>query len=236
MKNPRVAWTLVVAFATVVWLVPFLLVWLTHQDPRRALRQAARQLPLPPPQSNVPLILYAENWPTREAIKLEEVQGATQESDVILGPKVIAGDVALALRDLGIVSEPRRLESIADDATLLAHRSIVLIYPVRHGRPPAEVMQFVDRRLEALFAGQDPALKALCFRDVAIAEKPAPAAEAQAALAAALRYYTLDYRPGPELVEAMNSIAIYKQLQALAAELSENRLPDGAPPGKKSAP
>lgn len=233
MKHPRVAWTLVVAFATVLWLVPFLIVWSTHQDPRRALRQAARQASSPLPPSNVPLILYAESWPTREVIKLEEVQGATQESDVILGPKVIAGDVALALRDLGIVSEPRRLESIADDATLLAHRDIVLVYPVRHGRPPAEVMQFLDRRLEALFAGQDPALKTLRFHDVAIAEKPAPAEEAQAALATSMRYYAFDYRRGPVLVEAMTSIAIYQQLQAFAARMSGNKPPVPAP---KSTP
>jgi hypothetical protein len=230
MRHPRAAWTLVVAFATVVWLVPFLVVWSTHQDPRRALRQAVRATPPAPGRAEVPLILYAESWPTREAVKLEEIQGATQESDVILGPKVIAGDVALALRDLGIVSEPRRLESIADDATLLAQRDIVLIYPVRHGRPPAEVMQFIDRRLEALYAGQDPALRRLRFHDVAIAERPAPAGEAQAALASALRYYAFDYHAGPVLVEEMTSIAIYKTLQALAAGLADQ------PPAGKPAP
>lgn len=229
MRHPRAAWTLVVVFATVVWLVPFLVVWSTHQDPRRALRQAARQAPPASAGADVPLILYADTWPTREVVRLEEVQGATQESDVILGPKVIAADVALALADLGIVAEPRRLESIADDATLLAQRDIVLIYPVRHGRPPAEVMHFVDRRLEALFAGQDPALKTLRFRDVAIAEKPAPAAAAQAALGAALRYYALDHRPGPALLEPMTSIAIYQHLQAFAAELVGDRPRVGRP-------
>lgn len=235
MKHPRAAWTLVVAFATVLWLVPFLIVWSTHQDPRRALRQAVRQAPTQT-QSTVPLILYAESWPTREVIKLDEVQGATQESDVILGPKVIAGDVALALADLGIISEPRRLESIADAATLLAHRDIVLIYPVRHGRPPAEVMQFVDRRLEALFAGQDPALKSLRFHDVAIAEKSAPAVEVQAALATALRYYALDYHAGPVLLEPMTSMAIYKHLQHFAGQISENKLPPLVPAATKPAP
>ena len=40
MNNPRAAWTLVVVFATVVWLVPFVIVWSTHQDPRRAMRLA----------------------------------------------------------------------------------------------------------------------------------------------------------------------------------------------------
>jgi hypothetical protein len=231
MRHPRAAWTLVVAFATVVWLVPFLVVWSTHQDPRRALRQAARQAPPAPGRALAPLILYAESWPTRAAVKLEEIQGATQESDVILGPKIIAGDVALALRDLGIVSEPRRLESIADDATLLAQRDIVLVYPVRHGRPPPEVMQFIDRRLEPLYAGQDPGLKRLRFHDVAIAELPAPAGEAQAALGSALRYYAFDYHAGPVLVEAMTSITIYKTLQALAAGLSGDQ-----PPAPEPAP
>lgn len=235
MKHPRAAWTLVVVFATVVWLVPFLIVWSTHQDPRRALRQGVRPV-TPSSSTNAPLILYAESWPTREVIKLEEVQGATQESDVILGPKVIAGDVALALSDLGIVAEPRRLESIADDATLLAHRDIVLIYPVRHGRPPAEVMQFIDRRLEALFAGQDPALKTLRFHDVAIAEKPKPAEEAQTALASSLRYYAFDYRRGPVLVEAMTSITIYQHLQAFAARMGGDKSPVPTPSVPQPAP
>ena len=48
-------------------------------------------------------------------------------------------------------------------------------------------------------------------------------------------FYVVDFIT-LRLVEAMTSIAIFKQLQALAGELSENRVPDGMPPEKKSAP
>jgi hypothetical protein len=34
-----------------------------------------------------------------------------------------------------------------------------------------------------------------------------------------MAYYHLGYRPGPALVEAMNSLVIYRRLQDLAAEL-----------------
>ncbi len=217
-RPQRSAWILVAVFATTLWLLPLVLVWWSAQDPRRALRRAARDV-VPPPQAPGPLILYADSWPTRETIDLVEIQGKSEESDIILGPKVIASDLSLALRQLGVTSESRRLDSIADPAELLTHREIVLVYPTRHGEPPWQVMQFVDHQLEALVARQDPALAKLQLRDVAIAEGPAHAAAAQAALAATMAYYHLDYHPGPALVEAMNSIVIYRRLQDLAAQL-----------------
>jgi hypothetical protein len=217
-RRSRLAWVLVVAFALTVWLLPLLLVWWNAQDPRRALRRDAARASLPP-QASGPLILYAETWPTRTVIDLKEVQGATAETDHALGPKAVASDLALALRELGIASEAQRLDSVPEGAALLAHREIVLIYPVRHGQPPAEVMRFIDQRLEPLVAAQEVALTRARFRDVAIAERTEQAGHAQAALAATMAYYGLGYRPGVTLVEEMNSIVIYERLRALARQL-----------------
>jgi hypothetical protein len=209
----RAPWVLVVVFAITVWLVPFVVVWLQAEPPKRQVKRA------PPTDGQPvkgPLILYADTWPTREVINLEEIQGATAETDHALGAKAVANDVALALEELGITGEPMRLDDLPADADLLTGRPLVLVYPVRHGRPPAPIVQFLDRRLEPLVGEEDPRLKDLRITDVAIAEKPAHAESAQQAMAATMRYYGVSYQPGQVLLEPMNSIEIYNHLRALA--------------------
>jgi hypothetical protein len=204
---------MVVVLATTVWLLPVLLVWWNAHEQRRPLRRPdAGDRPTGPG----PLILYADTWPTREVIDLREVQAATVETDHALGPKAVASDLALALDELGVTAEAQRLDDLPADADLLGGRAIVLVYPVRHGQPPAAVLRFVDRHLEPLVADGDPALAQLRISDVAIAEKPAQAQNAQASLATTMAYYGLAYRPGTTLLEPMNSIVIYQRLQALA--------------------
>jgi hypothetical protein len=212
----RAPWILVVVFAITVWLVPFLVVWTQAEPPKRPVKRA-------PPTGGAPvtgpLILYADTWPTREVINLTEIQGATAETDHALGPKAVANDVALALEELGVTGEPMRLDDLPADADLLSGRPLVLVYPVRHGRPPAPIMQFLDRRVEPLVGDEDPRLKGLRIIDVAIAEKPPHAESAQQAMAATLRYYGVHYQPGEVLLEPMNSIEIYDHLRALAKKV-----------------
>ncbi len=212
----RAPWILVVVFALTVWLVPFIVVWLQAEPPKRQVKRVSPQDGQP---AKGPLILYADTWPTREVINLKEIQGATAETDHALGPKAVANDVALALEELGVIAEPLRLDDLPLDADLLTGRPIVLIYPVRHGRPPASIMQFVDRRLEPLVGDQEPALKKLHICDVAIAEKPAQAESAQKSLSDTMRYYGLTYKPGVVLLEPMNSIVIYEHLRTLAKQV-----------------
>ena len=209
--QPFLPWLFVVAFAIAVWLAPFLVVRLTRKlDKPTPLRVAQ-------PNDPKPLILFAEVWPTREKINLAEIQGQAAESDVILAPKVIAHDLALALKELGIECEPRRLDSIINADELLTHERITIIYPVRHGLPPADVLQFIDKQLETLVGKQDPKLKQIQVSDIAIGEKHPMAVQAQAQLAASMKYYGLQYQAGPQLDESMNSIPIYKELQKFAA-------------------
>jgi len=213
----RAPWFLVVLFALTVWLLPLLVVWWQAEPPRRALKRVPPKVGDPGPQG--PLILYADTWPTREVINLKEIQGATAETDHALGPKAVANDLALALDELGIVAEAQRLDDLPPDADLLTGRPIVLVYPVRHGQPPAAVLRFVDQRLESLIAEQDPRLKRLHLSDVTISEKPAQAEHAQQSLAATMTYYGLTYRPGVALLEPMNSIVIYEHLRTMAKQV-----------------
>jgi hypothetical protein len=219
-------WTLVTGFALAIWLVPLLLVLLSR-GPRRAPPPAGGGPPLPA-QAPGPLILYAAAWPTRQAVDLAEIQGVAAETDNILAPQGIAADLALALRQAGIASETQRLDERFALAAPLAHRDIVLVYPLRHGAPPWPVMRFVDHALEPALARQDPGLAGLTIHDVAIAEDAAAPAAAQAALAASLGYYHVAYQAGPALDESLTSIVVYKRLQALAATMQ-------AQPGTASA-
>jgi hypothetical protein len=216
-RNP-LRWALVAIFAVAIWLVPLLLVLLGDRGVRRAPPPAAGGPPLPA-QAPGPLILYASAWPTRRAVDLAEIQGVAAETDNILAPQGIAGDLALALRQAGIASETQRLDEGFQLAAPLAQRDIVLVYPLRHGAPPWQVMRFVDHALEPALARQDPRLADLTVHDVAIAEDAAAPAAAQAALAASLAYYHVAYRAGPGLDETLGSIAVYQRLQALAATL-----------------
>jgi hypothetical protein len=212
----RAPWILVIFFAVTVWLVPFVVVWTQAEPAKRPVKRA------PPTDGQAPkgpLILYADTWPTREVINLKEIQGATAETDHALGPKAVANDTALALEELGVIAEPMRLDDLPPDADLLTGRPIVLVYPVRHGRPPAAIMQFLDRRLEPLVGDQDPALKQLQICDVAIAEKPTQAESAQKSLGDTMRYYGLTYKPGVVLLEPMNSIVIYEHLRTMAKQV-----------------
>lgn len=213
----RAPWILVVVFAVTVWSLPLFLVWLQAEPPKRVLKRAPPKAGDPGPQG--PLILYADTWPTREVINLKEIQGATAETDHALGPKAVAKDLALALDELGIVAEAQRLDDLPEDADLLAGRPIVLIYPVRHGQPPAPVLRFIDQRLEGIIAEQDPRLKQLQLSDVAIAEKSTQAEHAQQSLAATMKYYGLTYRPGVVLLEPMKSIEIYEHLRTMAKQV-----------------
>ncbi len=213
----RAPWILVVLFALTVWLLPLLIIWLQAEPPKRVIKRASPKPGELSPQG--PLILYADTWPTREVINLKEIQGATAETDHALGPKAIANDLALAFDELGIVAETQRLDDLPEDTDLLSGRPIVLVYPVRHGQPPASVLRFIDLRLESLVAGQDPALKRLHLYDVAIAEKPAQVEHAQAALAITMRYYGLTYHPGVMLLEPMKSIEIYDHLRTMAKQV-----------------
>lgn len=213
----RAPWILVVVFAITVWLLPLVVVWSQAEPPRRVVRRVPPKDGVPGPQG--PLILYADTWPTREVINLKEIQAATVETDHALGPKAVANDLTLAFDELGITAEAQRLDDLPEDADLLSGRPIVLVYPVRHGEPPAPVLRFIDQRLEPLVAGQDPALKRMRFFDVAIAEKAGQADHSQAALAATMRYYGLAYHPGVALLEPMNSIEIYDHLRTMAKQV-----------------
>jgi hypothetical protein len=218
-RLPLLRWAAVVAIAAAAWLTPLLVVWLNAQEARRMPRR-----PLGPDDAaghqDRTLILFADSWPTRAVVNIEEIQGQSSESDVALGTQVVAKDLALALTQLGVASEVRRMDAVADAKELLDHRDIVLVYPTRHAGLPWQVTQLIDHDLEALVAGQDPRLSGLTLHDVAIAEDGPPAAAAQASMSATMAYYHLSYRPGPALVESMNSLVIYRRLQALAGELS----------------
>ncbi len=220
-------WALVTGFALAIWLIPLVLVLLTNRGPRRALPPADGGPPLPA-QAPGPLILYTAAWPTRQAVDLAEIQGMAAETDNILAPQSIATDLALALRQAGIASETQRLDERFALAAPLAHRDIVLVYPLRHGAPPWPVMRFVDHALEPALARLDPGLTGLTIHDVAIAENAAAPAAAQAALATALAYYHIAYQAGPALDQSLTSIAVYKRLQALAATMHAQ--PGSAPP------
>ena len=218
-RLPWWRWLAVVLLALACWLVPLVAVWLNAQEARRA----QRRMPAgdgASERARIPLILFAETWPTRAVVKLEEIQGQSAESDVALGARVVANDLARALQQLGVTSEVRRLDVLDEGADLLDHRDIVLVYPTPHASPPGQDTQVVAQRLAARVASEDPRLAQLTVHDVAIAEDAPPAAAAQAGLAGTMAYYHLAYRPGPALVEAMNSLVIYRRLQALATELS----------------
>ncbi len=218
-RLPLLRWTVVVAIAFAAWLTPLLVVWLNAQESRRPPRR-----PAAPDDAaghhDGPLILFADCWPSRAVVNIEEIQGQSAESDVALGAQVVAKDLARALSQLGVTSEVRRMDAVGDARELLAYRDLVLVYPTRHAAPPWQVTQLIDYDLEALVASQDPRLSGLRLRDIAIAEDAPPAAAAQAAMAATMSYYHLSYRSGPALTEAMNSLVIYRRLQALAGELS----------------
>ncbi len=205
-------WIVIVLLALACLVVPWWWAWSNMPDKRRVPRKLINDAP---PQPG-PLILYADTWPTRATLKIAEIQAATTETDHALGPKAVATDVALALSELGISVEAQRLDDLPKDADLLTGRPIVLIYPVRHGYPPAAIMQFIDTRLEPLVGDQDSALSRLHVSDIAIAEGPQQAAQAQQALTTIMGYYHLSYKPGTTLLEPMNSIVIYERLQAFA--------------------
>jgi|GEM_PF-2798302 hypothetical protein len=217
-RPPALLWLLIALFALSAWLVPLVVVWLNAQEARRAARRAPPP-DRPAPGSDVPLILYADTWPTRAVVNIEEIQGRSSESDVALGTAVVAHDLSMALQQLGIASEQRRIDSITDAHDLLLHREIVLIYPCRHAQPPWQVTHLLDSQFEPLVASQDRRLGRVQVRDVAIAEDARPAQSAQASLASALSYYSISYRSGPELLESMNSIVIYQHLQELAEQV-----------------
>ncbi len=217
-----VPWLLIVCLALAVVLVPWWWVW---SESKLQKRRVPKPLVRDAPPLPGPLILYAETWPTRVQLNIEEIQASTTETDHALGPKAVATDFALALNELGIVVEPQRLSDLPKEADLLTGRPIVLVYPVRHGQPPAAIMQFIDTRIEPLVGEQIATVKSLTFYDIAIAENDQQAGGAHDALQRIFSYYKLSYKPGTSLLEPMNSIVIYEHLQAFAQSYTKTSTP-----------
>jgi hypothetical protein len=107
-------WLMMLLIATACLVVPWWWVWSQSDPKRRTPRPVVRD---GPPQPG-PLILYADTWPTRAVINIEEIQAATTETDHALGPKAVATDLALALSELGIVVEPQRLADLPKEVEL----------------------------------------------------------------------------------------------------------------------
>ena len=93
---------------------------------------------------------------------------------------------------------------------------MVVVYPVRHGRPAAEVAAFFDQRIERLVARQNGVVD-LVVRDVAVAETSEVASGAQHTVAEWSRYYKINYGAGPQLNPRLSLHRERQLLSELAA-------------------
>ncbi len=183
---------LVVILALAAWLVP--LWWALRKKDEGGFPTAAA----PPPSSSdslKPLILYVEGWPTRRKLDLKEIQGVTAESESTLAPAHVAESLYAELGALGITPEIHRLDRTPDSLDLAKFKPVVFIYPVRHGRPAAEVGTFFDRRVEPFIARHHGAA-GLSVSDIAVGETTADTENARASFAVMNRYYGIPHGGG----------------------------------------
>ncbi len=202
----------VVAAAVACWLVPLL--WsLQRQRAGVASPRPKEDGPAPVQAAAVrPLILYVDAWPTRATLDLREIQGLTTESESTLAPAKVADHLVSALGRLGITPEIHRIDRLPPATDVSAYRPVVVVYPVRHGRPAAEVAAFFDRRVEPLVARQNGRAD-FAVADVAVAETPEIAAAAQRSVGEWSRYYKIRYEAGPRLDPRLS---LHRERQLLA--------------------
>jgi hypothetical protein len=210
---------LVVLLATMAWLLPLLWTLQRQRATRERVGGEPRGAPAPLPREVKPLILYVEAWPTRATLNLREIQGLTGESERTLAPAHLADHLYSALGRLGISPEIHRIDRLPPSADLAKFRPIVVVYPVRHGRPAAEVGAFFDQRIER-FVAQQGGNANLAVTDVTVSETPEQGAAAQASLAAMNRYYGLPYAPGPRLGP---QVSLYAETQLIAEQAAAIR-------------
>lgn len=188
---------LVVTLAMAAWVVPL---WcaLRKKGAVESRLTTATATSSSAPRPAKPLILYVEAWPTRQRLDLKEIQGVTGESESTLAPAHVAESLYSELSALGITPEIHRIEQAPDSLDLGKFKPVVFIYPVRHGRPSAEVGAFFDRRVEKFIARHHGAA-GLSVSDIAIGETTAEVAGAQSSFADISRYYSISYRTGTGL-------------------------------------
>lgn len=209
----------VIGLAAAAWLVPLLWTLQRQRGTREKVMREPHGARAPLPREVKPLILYVEAWPTRAKLNLREIQGLTGESERTLAPAHLADHLYSALGRLGITPEIHRIDRLPPSTDLARFRPIVVVYPVRHGRPAAEVGAFFDQRVER-FVAQHGGGANLAVTDVAVSETPEEATAAQASLAAINRYYGLPYAPGPRLGP---QVSLYAENQLLADQAAAIR-------------
>lgn len=213
---------LVALIALSAWLVP--LAWSLARA-RNAFSPSPASPPPPlPADASRPLILFAEGWPTRERLRLDEIQGSTDESASTLAPEIVAGDLGAALAKLGVTAEVHRVDRLPPDLDPARFRPLVLVYPVRHARPAPALAAFYDQRLESLVARQSGPGR-LQITDIVLAESAADSATAQASLAAMSRYYGIPFQPGPKLDETSTWLTQQNLVLAQARAIRESLAP-----------
>lgn len=203
---------LVVGLATMAWLLPLLWTLQRQRGGREAVAGNPGGVFPALPRDVKPLILYVEAWPTRATLNLREIQGSTNESERTLAPAQLADHLYSALGRLGITPEIHRIDRLPPSADLAKFSPIIVVYPVRHGRPSVEVGTFFDQRIERFVAQHGGGAK-LAVTDVAVSETPEAAAAAQTSLAAMSRYYGLPYSAGPRLGP---HVSLYAERELLA--------------------
>lgn len=210
---------IVVGLATMAWLLPLL--WTLQRQRGGREKVAGNPGGVSPalPRDVKPLILYVEAWPTRATLNLREIQGLTNESERTLAPAQLADHLYSALGRLGITPEIHRIDRLPPTADLAKFSPIVVVYPVRHGRPAAEVGAFFDQRIERFIALHGRGAK-LTVTDVTVSETPEAAAAAQTSLAAMNRYYGLPYNAGPRLGP---HVSLYAERELLANQAAAIR-------------
>lgn len=215
MKTPSgLRMTVVVMVATAAWLIPLAWSLLRQRGARPRPVTETRSADSAAREGTRPLILYVDAWPTRAKLDLREIQGLTSESEGTLAPAKVADHLYSELGRLGIKPEIHRIDRLPPQAALESFRPVVVVYPVRHGRPAAAIGQFIEQRIEP-FIARHSGPRNLAITDLAVAETSEIAAAAQATLAATAAYYGVPYAAGPRLGP---QVSLYAQNQLLAEQ------------------